>query len=53
MERFSRLFPDRADGLTALDVVADLPPAPPPGRPWVALNMVATVERPRDVFARH
>jgi len=44
MEHFTRLLPDRADGLTALDVVADLPPAPPDGRPWVALNMVATAD---------
>ncbi len=44
MERFTRLYPDRADGLTALDVVADLPGPAPPGRPWVALNMVATAD---------
>jgi riboflavin-specific deaminase-like protein len=44
MERFTRLYPDRADGLTALDVVADLPRPAPEGRPWVALNMVSTAD---------
>jgi riboflavin-specific deaminase-like protein len=44
MERFTRLYPDRADGLTALDVVADLPRPAPEGRPWVALNMVCTAD---------
>jgi riboflavin-specific deaminase-like protein len=44
MERFTRLYPDRADGLTALDVVSDLPRPAPDGRPWVALNMVATAD---------
>jgi 5-amino-6-(5-phosphoribosylamino)uracil reductase len=44
MERFTRLYPDRADGLTALDVVADLPGEAPDGRPWVALNMVSTAD---------
>ncbi len=44
MERFTRLFPDRADGLTALDVVADLPPPGPEARPWIALNMVCTAD---------
>jgi riboflavin-specific deaminase-like protein len=43
-ERFTRLYPDRADGLTALDVVADLPGTARHGRPWVALNMVATAD---------
>jgi riboflavin-specific deaminase-like protein len=44
MERFTRLYPDRADALTPLDVVADLPRPAPDGRPWVALNMVATAD---------
>ena len=44
MERFTQLYPDRADGLTALDVVADLPRPAPEGRPWVALNMVSTLD---------
>jgi riboflavin-specific deaminase-like protein len=44
MERFTQLYPDRVDGLTAVDVVADLPGAAPDGRPWIALNMVATAD---------
>jgi len=44
MERFTRLYPDRADGLTALDVVSDLPRPAPEGRPWIALNMVSTAD---------
>jgi riboflavin-specific deaminase-like protein len=44
MEHFTRLYPDRADGLTALDVVADLPRPAPDGRPWIALNMVSTAD---------
>jgi 5-amino-6-(5-phosphoribosylamino)uracil reductase len=44
MERFTRLYPDRADDLTALDVVADLPGPAPEGRPWIALNMISTAD---------
>jgi riboflavin biosynthesis pyrimidine reductase len=44
METFSRLYPDRADGLTAVDVASDLPGEPPDGRPWVCLNMISTAD---------
>jgi riboflavin biosynthesis pyrimidine reductase len=44
METFARLYPDRADGLTALDVAAALPGRVPGGRPFVCLNMIATAD---------
>jgi riboflavin biosynthesis pyrimidine reductase len=44
METFARLYPDRADGLTALDVAAALPGRDPGGRPFVCLNMIATAD---------
>jgi riboflavin biosynthesis pyrimidine reductase len=44
VERFVRLYPDRADGLTAVDVASDLPGAAPDGRPFVCLNMISTAD---------
>jgi riboflavin biosynthesis pyrimidine reductase len=44
METFTRLYPDRAEGLTAVDVVADLPGSAPDDRPWVCLNMISTAD---------
>jgi riboflavin biosynthesis pyrimidine reductase len=44
VERFNRLYPDRADGLTAVDVASDLPGAAPDGRPFVCLNMISTAD---------
>ena len=44
METFTRLLPDRADGLSALDVAADLPGPAPDDRPFVCLNMIATAD---------
>ena len=44
MERFTRLYPDRADGLTAVDVASALPGAGPEERPFVCLNMIATAD---------
>jgi riboflavin-specific deaminase-like protein len=44
VERFSRLYPDRADGLTAVDVASDLPGEGPDGRPFVCLNMISTAD---------
>jgi riboflavin biosynthesis pyrimidine reductase len=44
METFSRLYPDRADGLTALDITAELPGPDPGDRPFVCLNMIATAD---------
>jgi riboflavin biosynthesis pyrimidine reductase len=44
MERFTRLYPDRADGLTPVDVASDLPGEAPDGRPFVCLNMISTAD---------
>jgi riboflavin-specific deaminase-like protein len=52
VETFTRLYPDRVDGLTAVDVAADLPGDPPDGRPFVALNMIATLDGRATVAGR-
>jgi riboflavin biosynthesis pyrimidine reductase len=44
METFTRLYPDRADGLTALDITGELPGSDPGDRPFVCLNMIATAD---------
>jgi riboflavin biosynthesis pyrimidine reductase len=44
METFTRLYPDRADGLTALDITGALPGSDPGDRPFVCLNMIATAD---------
>jgi riboflavin biosynthesis pyrimidine reductase len=44
VETFTRLYPDRAEGLTAVDVAAALPGEPPGDRPWICLNMIATAD---------
>jgi riboflavin biosynthesis pyrimidine reductase len=44
METFTRLYPDRAEGLTAVDIASDLPGEGPDERPWVCLNMIATAD---------
>jgi riboflavin-specific deaminase-like protein len=44
METFTRLFPDRANGLSPVDVAADLPGEAPDGRPFVCLNMISTAD---------
>jgi riboflavin biosynthesis pyrimidine reductase len=44
METFTRLYPDRAEGLTAVDVASRLPGPIPDDRPFVCLNMVATAD---------
>src|SRR3954449_6921271 len=44
METFTRLYPDRAEGLSPIDVVADLPGAAPDDRPFVCLNMISTAD---------
>jgi riboflavin biosynthesis pyrimidine reductase len=43
-ETFTRLYPDRAEGLTAVEVASDLPGEAPEGRPWICLNMIATAD---------
>ncbi|MDX6722139.1 MAG: hypothetical protein QOD73_543, partial [Solirubrobacteraceae bacterium] len=52
METFTRLYPDRADGLTAVDVASELPGPPPDARPFVALNMIATLDGRATVKGR-
>jgi riboflavin biosynthesis pyrimidine reductase len=52
METFSRLYPDRAEGLTAVDVVSDLPGGAPPDRPWICLNMIATADGRATILGR-
>lgn len=45
METFRRLLPGPpADGLTAEDLAAEVPGPPPPDRPFVLLNMIATAD---------
>jgi 5-amino-6-(5-phosphoribosylamino)uracil reductase len=44
METFTRLLPDRADGLTAVDIASHLPGAAPDDRPFVCLNMISTAD---------
>jgi 5-amino-6-(5-phosphoribosylamino)uracil reductase len=54
MERFTRLFPDRASGLTAADLAAEVPPAgaAPDGRPFVLVNMIATADGRATIAGR-
>jgi riboflavin biosynthesis pyrimidine reductase len=52
METFTRLYPDRAEGLTAVDVASDLPGPIPEGRPFVCLNMIATADGRATVKGR-
>jgi riboflavin biosynthesis pyrimidine reductase len=52
MERFTRLLPDRADGLTAADVAASVPGDPPPDRPFVLVNMIATADGRATIAGR-
>jgi riboflavin-specific deaminase-like protein len=44
METFTRLYPDRAEGLSPVDVVADLPGPIPDDRPFVCVNMISTAD---------
>src|SRR3954469_5823359 len=44
METFTRLYPDRAEGLSPVDVASDLPGETPDGRPFVCLNMITTAD---------
>ena len=43
-ERFQRLLPDRADGLTAEEIAAEVPTRPRADRPFVLVNMIATAD---------
>src|SRR3954449_657695 len=44
METFTRLYPDRAEGLSPVDVTSDLPGSLPDDRPFVCLNMISTAD---------
>jgi riboflavin biosynthesis pyrimidine reductase len=44
VETFTRLYPDRAEGLTAVEVVGELPGPAPDDRPFVGLNMISTAD---------
>jgi riboflavin biosynthesis pyrimidine reductase len=52
MERFTRLFPDLATGLTAADVAAAVPGPPPDGRPFLTANMIATADGRATIAGR-
>jgi riboflavin biosynthesis pyrimidine reductase len=52
MERFTRLLPDHAAGLTAADVAAAVPGEPPADRPLVLVNMIATADGRATIAGR-
>src|SRR3954463_12649020 len=52
MPTFTRLYPDRAEGLSAVDVASDLPGPIPDGRPFMCLNMIATADGRATVKGR-
>jgi riboflavin biosynthesis pyrimidine reductase len=52
MERFTRLLPDRAGDLKAADLAAAVPGAPPDGRPFVLVNMIATADGRATIAGR-
>jgi len=52
MERFRRLLPDAAAELTAADLAAAVPCAPPAGRPFVLANFIATADGRATIAGR-
>src|SRR3954453_21960185 len=44
METFTRLYPDRAEGLSPVDVASELPGPVPDDRPFVCPNMIASAD---------
>jgi riboflavin biosynthesis pyrimidine reductase len=52
METFTRLLPDVERGLTAADVAAAIPGPAPDGRPFVAVNMIATADGRATIAGR-
>jgi riboflavin biosynthesis pyrimidine reductase len=52
MERFTRLFPDTASGLTAADVAALVPGEAPDDRPFLLVNMIATADGRATIAGR-
>jgi riboflavin biosynthesis pyrimidine reductase len=51
-EVFTRIWPDREEGLDAEAVAAAIPGPPPDGRPFVALNMIATADGRATIAGR-
>jgi riboflavin biosynthesis pyrimidine reductase len=52
MERFRRLLPEAADGLTADDLAAAVPGDAPPDRPFLLVNMIATADGRATISGR-
>ncbi len=52
MERFTRLLPDRAEGLTAADVAAAVPGPAHGDRPFLLVNMIATADGRATIAGR-
>src|SRR3954465_1180385 len=52
METFTRLYPDRAEGLSPVDVASELPGPAPDDRPFVCLNMISTADGRATVKGR-
>jgi riboflavin biosynthesis pyrimidine reductase len=52
MERFTRLYPDSASGLTAADVAALVPGEAPDDRPFLLVNMIATADGRATIAGR-
>jgi riboflavin biosynthesis pyrimidine reductase len=52
MERFTRVLPDRAEGLTADDVAAAVPGEAPDDRPFLLVNMIATADGRATIAGR-
>jgi riboflavin biosynthesis pyrimidine reductase len=52
MERFRALLPEAAADLTADDLAAQVPNPPPPGRPFVLVNFIATADGRATIAGR-
>jgi 5-amino-6-(5-phosphoribosylamino)uracil reductase len=52
METFTRLYPDRAEGLSPVDLASELPGRGPDDRPFVCLNMISTADGRATVKGR-
>ena len=52
MERFRRLLPDAADGLTAADLTAEVPGPPQADRPFLLVNFIATADGRATIAGR-
>ena len=52
MEPFTRLLPDRADGLTANDLAAAVPGPAPDDRPFLLVNFIATADGRATIAGR-